>query len=121
MGQGESLGGRLDNAVNDAASAVMNSYGRERNSVLPALVWFVRPEGVTGMADVGSYAEGEVAGVLSRWAGCFGLTRVADRPHLPYMVEYAGSIGGLDVRIWGITDRAGWEAVMSPRGGGRAD
>lgn len=119
--EGKSLASRLDEAVTEAATGVMNRYGVERSAALPALVWFVRPEGLTGMADVGSYAEDEVASVLSRWAGCYGLERVADRPHLPCMVEYAGTIEGHHVRIWGITNRGGWEAAVSTRGSGRAD
>jgi hypothetical protein len=108
-GEGESLACQLDQAINAAVTAVMNNHG----GALPPLLWFAQAQGLSGMADVGTYTEKEVEPVLFRWAGRFGLRRVADRPHLPCMVEYAGAIEGQQVRIWGIVDRAGWEAAMS--------
>jgi hypothetical protein len=114
------LNTRITAAVSAAVTGVMNDYAEEQaGEKLPPLLWTLAPRpvlstpswGLIGHVSGADYAEAEVAQVLAHWARAqvLNLTQIPDHSRLSGSVEYAGTIDGRHVRIWGVVDRELWE------------
>jgi hypothetical protein len=99
----------LTQACVQAVSEIINArYG----SGLPALSW----QPVTTSGGIVHALVGQVPGgppdhnarqALQAWAGAYDLTPVQD--FVPGTSELAGSLDGLPVHVWAVTDRATFE------------
>jgi hypothetical protein len=103
----ETLRRDVETAIRAAVSRHMNNLRPQ----LPPLTWFVQYDQSTG--DPGRVSgvvatDGEPAArVLAEWADALALN--PDPFPAPGTAEYAGVVGGLTVRVWGVVDRGAWE------------
>jgi hypothetical protein len=86
-------------------SHTMDGYGRRVERTLLPLIWSFdeSTSTVTGQAGA-DYSDDEAVKVAAEWARVFGMTSTP--PAAPGTMEWAGTIGGVDVRLWAVADRA---------------
>lgn len=78
------------------------------------LTWSIRLEDgrVSGQAGA-EYSDDETAEVLGEWADLLGLTAVTA---LDAGVDmYRGLVDGMDIEVWGVTDRDTFEQQLEDR------
>ena len=107
----------IRHAMNDAVTNKLNQLGKRHR--LRPLVWSIRQADgggwrADGYASV-DYDPVEVPVVLDTWARWLRLDRV-DQPLCPGTVEYRGRVDGLDVELWGVTDRDLFEQSTAQSG-----
>lgn len=103
--------------LNDAIGRAMASYGASRGtSPLPRLSWTLSRRGVVAGYASDDHVEGDKAAVLARWAELLGLAADPDAP--VGTAEFSGAVSDVEIQVWGITDRAAWDAWV--RGGWRS-
>lgn len=59
--------------------------------------------------------------LAERWATTLGLAPYDRQRHMPGALGWRGTVGGIEVDLWAISDRDAWEAGNQARyGGGRS-
>lgn len=109
------LNKRIDTAVSAAVAAVMTAYTQERTgALLPPLSWSLDTDGLLVGHTGADYVEGEVGGVIARWAEVLGLTPAPVTAACAGSAVYSGTVEGRSVLVWGVTDRDSWERSCDP-------
>ena len=96
--------------LEDVKKAVSQAMGR-RFGRLPRLSWALDSTtstcvlAVTGQVPLGVPAD-QVPQVLAAWADALGLAPAEYQ--LPGSAEYCGTVGPVQVTVWGITDFGVW-------------
>lgn len=86
-------------------SRTMDGYGRRVERTLLPLIWSFdeATSTVTGQAGA-DYSDEQAVQVVGDWARVFGMT--ANAAATEGTAEWVGTIGGVDVRVWAVSDRA---------------
>jgi hypothetical protein len=106
----QALGSRLDAAITAAVTQTMNTIpdaGAPLHWNLGNPVGSTAITGIKGLAG-SDYRDEEIPAVLAGWARLLGLSPVSEP--MTGATEYAGTVDGCPVLVWGITDRAVWDA-----------
>jgi hypothetical protein len=103
----ETLRRDVETAIRAAVSSHMNGLRPQ----LPPLIWFASHDESTGdlgrVSGLPDIAGEPAARVLAAWAAALALN--PGPAPAAGAVEYAGVVGGLTVRVWGVVDRGAWE------------
>jgi hypothetical protein len=107
--------------LGDALCVGLNQIGRDQGCV--PLLWSVEEDGagssvfdgrpvISGMVGA-EHADAAVPEVLTAWATLLNLA--ADTTPCPGTAEYRGTVAGLLVQVWGVTDRDVFEHGLGAR------
>lgn len=110
----------LRDELHEAAVRAATVAMTRRGEGLPALHWSAAPVAFQRWQVTGTVEDGtgeEVAGAIRAWSDRLGLT-LTDTPQ-PGLVEAKGVIDDVDVEVWGVVDRATWDAWLGHLGGDR--
>ncbi|MET9030948.1 hypothetical protein ABZW96_35885 [Nocardia sp. NPDC004168] len=97
-----------------SVEAVVNTVG-QRAGCAP-LTWelYTADEtsglAVTGIASGRDYNDSQVTAIVQAWADLLGLIRVVP-PTTSGTIEYRGVVDGIEVEVWGITDKQFFELI----------
>lgn len=105
----------LRDTIDEGLTAALTEYGTARG--LPRLHWHlcsgveissVGRAQVIGQASVADYPEQDVAAAVQAWAAALQF-QLVEQPGNVGALEARGVVEGLDVEVWGVTDREAFE------------